>query len=386
MKKILFISPSNIGKRTGGGLASLAFYNATCHLYPNKVDLAMPKEYCEGNYTEAIPVQRRDKLEVIRNWSLHRYKGFLEKFLAKNASAYDVIIVNGGLYAGNLIDLIHKYGLKVIVIHHNFEREYHLDNKSILTLWGLTSFFVNRYEKDAYKKADCNCFLTPGDALAFEKSYGRTTTPSFVIGVFEPKDEKLPVLADEHKKNIVITGSMNSVQTMRGIRDFRENYYDIIQRLCTEWNLIIAGRNPQREVYRLKELNPNQISVIPNPVNMDDITRDASIFICPTNVGGGLKLRLMDGLRQGIPMLVHKVSARGYEPFNNEPFFKVYHNRQSFETGLKEIIDYCEKHFDRNIIQKEYANKFGFESGCNKLKLAIEAVMNLNVDITTRKA
>lgn len=376
MKRILYISPTNIGKRAGGGLASLAFYNATCRNYPGMVDLCMPQEFCEGPYLNAIGVPRRNLLCSIKKWSLHRFKGFLKVFLAKNKSVYDIIIINGGLYAGDLVDLSHQFGLKVVVIHHNFEREYHLDNKSVLTFWGRTSFLVDRNERRAYMKADINCFLTPEDAEAFKKYYGKTVTPYFIIGVFEPNNFDLPPVVNKRKNTIVITGSMNSVQTMMGIKDFRVNYYDIIQRLCNDWELIVAGRNPQQDVYDLQEMNPNYISIIPNPINMDDITKEASIFICPTNVGGGLKLRLMDGLRQGLPVLVHKVSARGYESFIKEPFFKVYYDRPSFENGLKEILEYCDNSFDRQLIQNEYADQFSFNSGCKKIQQVIEAAAN----------
>lgn len=376
MRRILFIAVSNIAKRNGVGLATLAYYNSLCQLYPGMVDLMMPESACTGLYSKAIGVPPRPRFKAIMSGSMHRYKKFLYNYLLNNVNQYSLCIINGGQYAGDMMDMIHGFGLKIMVVHHNFAREYYMDNKSFSTLWGLTSYWVNRIEKKAYYKSDCNCFLTPNDMYLFHSHYGDAKGTTFVIGVFEPaKFVNVPV-GIKNEKQITITGSMNTLQTMCGIKDVQDNYYAIIRELCPEWDLVIAGRNPRQEVYELQKQCPDHIQVIPNPEVIDDITRPASIFLCPTNVGGGLKLRVMDGLRQGLPILVHKVSARGYNKFYEKPYFQIYHNKETFRLGLTKLLNYIEAGLDKSEIQKDYISLFGFERGCEIMKSAIDSIQN----------
>lgn len=374
MKKILFLAHVDITLKNGAGLATLAFFNAIKDIYGDQVDLMMPSECKYDKSNNIIKVPPRGRIQAFMSASPHRYKSFLNKYLKENGSKYDICVLNGSIYSGNMMDMIHAYGLKIVVIHHNFDREYYLGNKASITLGGRTGKIVEYYEKKAYTKADVNCFLTQQDKTLFENFYGRTNKPSFVIQVFEPKSVRLESPSEDLQNKIVVCGSMNTTQTISGIIDLSDNYYDAIQRLCPQWDLVLAGRNPRQEVYDFQKTNPEHIKIIPNPIDMNDITKNASIFLCPTNVGGGLKLRVMDGLRQGLPILVHSVSARGYDSFYQKPFFKIYNDKQSFFNGLSSLLNYCKSGFDRNQIQKEYYETFSFEAGCARMRKVIDSL------------
>lgn len=374
MKKILFLAHVDITGKNGAGLATLAFFNAIKNIYGDQADLMMPSECKYDKSKNIIKVPPRKRIQAFLSASPHRYKNFLNRYLKENGSKYDICVLNGSIYAGNMMDMIHRYGLKIVVIHHNFDREYYLGNKALITLRGRTGKIVEYFERKAYTKADVNCFLTQQDQSLFIKYYGNTSNPSFVIQVFEPESTCIEKPCDEIQNKVVVCGSMNTTQTICGINDLRENYYDVIHNLCPEWELVLAGRNPRKEVYDFQKLNPDFIKVIPNPIDMNEVTKDASIFLCPTNVGGGLKLRVMDGLRQGLPVLVHSVSARGYDTFFQKPFFKVYNNKESFYNGLSSLLDYCKKGYDRSQIQQEYFETFGFEAGCARMKKVIESL------------
>lgn len=377
MKRILFVAHVDINERNGAGLATLAFFNAIRECYSDNVDLIMPQEGAYGKYSNAIKVPPRSRLKAILSMSPHRYKRFIYEYLKKNKGEYDICVLNGDIYAGDMMDMIHSYGLKIIVIHHNFDREFYIDNKSLITLGGRTSLIVDYYSRQSYKKADVNCFLTEQDKKLFEDNYGLSVKPSFVIHVFEPELLELNNSLTNNEKKIVVCGSMNTTQTISGIIDLRDNYYPIIKDLCPDWDLVLAGRNPQLEVFDFSNQNPGRIQVIPNPPDMNEITNHASIFLCPTNVGGGLKLRVMDGLRQGLPILCHKISARGYDAFHDKPYFKIYEDRDSFHDGLSQLLLLYKNGMNKRQIQKDYFSFFGYEKGCKMMNAVIKTCKSL---------
>ena len=247
-----------------------------------------------------------------------------------------------------------------------------MDNRDALTLKGHYAGFVVRNERNAYRKADINCFLTKSDLNTFIHVYGPSDN-SYITGVFEPDDKPMPQVEDFPQENILgITGSMNTVQTILGIMNLKDNYFEILQQKLPDWKIIIAGRNPSPQIQEFAQKNKLSIELIPNPENMDEVVARCKVFLCPTNVGGGLKLRVMDGLRLGLPVFTHEISARGYDDFFNKPFFNVYNDKKSFEKGIENIKNIQFNADMRKHIQKTYLDSFGFNAGMKRLKMALD--------------
>lgn len=360
----------SMGTTSGAGLATYAYYNAFCKLFPGMVDGAIAEHSCSGICDGFIPIPDRSKIAALLSGSLHRYKAFLKKFLKKHGTDYSLCIVNGSVYAGDMMNLIHSYGIKIVVIHHNYEVEYFMTNKSSFTLWGHFPYLISKNEGNAYRKADYNLFLTKPDMEKCMDVYGQASGENHLIGVFEIMPRKFipsKCLSDE---TLILTGSLCTYQTIYSIINFEEEYFNLVKNEFPNLKIIMAGRNPSEVVLKLKEKHPNSIEVIANPDNMDDVMDMGNVYFCPTCIGGGLKLRVMDGLRKGLPVLTHKISARGYEVFFDKPYFQVYDDVKSFIKGLKMIKAYIRGngYGFQNEILKEYEMAFGFESGVNRLE------------------
>jgi hypothetical protein len=226
---------------------------------------------------------------------------------------------------------------------------------------------------NAYYQADLNLFLTKSDMGLFERQYGKCNGERAVIGTFEPFQRALPIIEKgDRSYTMVITGSLGSRQTECGIKDFYKNYYMLLRKEFPNGKILFAGRNPTKTIMDIVKKETDNMTIIRNPGSMEEIIRQGIIYYCPTNVGGGLKLRVMDGLRQGLPVLVHKVSARGYDVFFDKPYFKIYYDKESFKSGLISLIDLHNKNeIDNKQIQGDYKNIFDLESGCKRLKASL---------------
>lgn len=371
-KRILFISPFSLSNRGGGGLASLAYYNALAELFPGRLDLAMPEEGCTGSYKTTIPIPQRTRFKAILSGCLHRYKSFVRKYILEHECEYDWVILNGGFYFGDSIAFLKKKGIKILMIHHNFEKEYTITNKTILSLYGHFPYFVERNERMAYCGADINCFLTKSDQESFTKEYGECKAPCYWIGVFDPERLKYSATKDNDSRHAVITGTLSDYQTYNSIEIFEKNYFPSFLQRYPDTVLTIAGRNPALSVYRFQQDNEKHIRLIPNPEDMDEVLNENTIFICPTCSGSGQKLRIMDGLRKGMPILVHEVSSRGYEVFFDKPFFRIFNDTASFINGMGDIVRFItnNKDYKQDIIEA-YVQSFSFEAGKKRMEQVV---------------
>ena len=295
----------------------------------------------------------------------------LQQFIKRNYKEYDLIIINSGLI-GTIVPSIKKLGLKVVTIHHNEEIEYCMENKNIYTLGGRCRYFVNNAQRKAYKHSDVNLFLTNQDKIKFESMYGKPSMrTNNVIGVYDYKStitiSDFTSTVDYH---IGISGDLSTYQTTHGIIDIMKNYFDIIIDTIPDCRILFTGRNPSAEITKIANENIKNIDIIPNPVDIISNIQKSSIYLCPTDIGGGLKLRAMDGLKSGLPVLVHKVSARGYDMFIGKPYFKVYDDKESFKIGLKDLLEFV-SNIDINTkkqISDDFYSYFSFRAGTKRFK------------------
>lgn len=381
-KRVLFIAHLDLFKRTGGGLATLSYYNAVCSLFPGLVDLILPLGCIPPGVSRPdwFGVKPRSKLVAVMELltgRLHRFKDYVQHFLRRNENRYDLCIINGGVYAGDMIDFIKSQGIKVAVIHHNYEKEYHMDNRTLLTFKGLFPYYVIKNEKKAYLRADLNLFLTNQDVATFRNVYGPCHGRIELLGCFEAENVRLPDVKEAASEPVlVISGSMDTYQTVNGISDFFTKYLPVAKAVEPGLKVVITGRDPSVEVYRMQEIEPEIITIVPNPVDIGSVVSKGSIYCCPTCIGGGLKLRVMDGLRLGMPVLVHALSSRGYDAFFDKPYFKIYSDELSFKRGFYDLVSLISnQQASRSAIQADYGNLFSFSAGERRMKSILRTFM-----------
>ncbi len=382
MKKILYIATVDMFSKTGGGMAVRAYYNALVKSYSSNVDLMHAYEFYKDDALvyDKILLKRKPRFNLFLNFiqgHVHRFYPDIINYLKANSNKYSICIINGGVPAGDSIIRLKKMGLKVIVIHHNFEPQYHKDNKTLVSYGGLCTYWISKYEKISYKNADLNLFLTTSDIALFKENYGHTEARCSLLGCFDYKNINLyPVNKMLYNKTFVITGSLDFYQTEYGIIDFCNNYFHELSKTYNNLTLIVAGRNPRKKIKSLKKQVGSQFILIPNPDNIYDCLKMGSIFVCPISTGGGLKLRIMDGLRYGMPIITHLNSARGYEHFIGKPYFQTYHDYNSFFKAFTTIEKlYNDGVINAKKIQKDYLSYFGFYSGCERIKFLVDELI-----------
>ncbi|WP_173474956.1 glycosyltransferase [Fibrobacter succinogenes] len=379
--KILYICMHNpFGRGDGGDLASHAYFNAFCKLANGAIDLICSNEIelknnSEDNFTKGKIFFAPErpffyKLLSVVTGRLNRYTRFAKRIIKKGH--YEYVVFDHSSIAGQLVDYAKKNGVKTITIHHNYEYEYYKDNSKWLNRL-LFLHHVVRNEKKAYQKSDLNLFLTKQDLVTFENVYKHSLNKNAVLGTFEyMSNTHLPQIRQNENGDCItfsITGTLCSFQTNDGIKYFFSKLFSCMPSKC---KVIISGKNPTEDIILLCREHAN-VKLIKNPENMDDVIQQSDVYLCPTRIGGGLKLRVMDGLRNGIPVLCHEKAARGYDFFYDTPFFKIFHNEMEFKEYLIELIENVqEKNFSRIFIQEKYEEYFSFNSGFQRLKSIFE--------------
>ena len=77
----------------------------------------------------------------------------------------------------------------------------------------------------------------------------------------------------------------------------------------------------------------------------------------------------MDGLKAGLPVLTHTVSARGYNDFEKANCLFSYNDTAGFVAGLNKLLVALNSgNLNKKTIKDLYFSIFSFEAGVNRLK------------------
>lgn len=363
---ILFVTQHYLHISGGAAFASTALVNAFAEV-ANHVTLLYPSQKgisVQGldKRIEAIPVLYSKsallKLLDIYSGNIHRFgKAFVKQI---NANKYDCIVFDNCIVSHRLIKIAKRQS-KVITIHHNYQVEIVHDN----TPWYIKLpmlYWVKRAEDMAVKESFLNLTLTDADKIALHKHYSANANIA-TIGIFEPCD-KLPMQLEvkTHGHNYVITGNLSVKQTIDSLYPWITDYYPILKTVDVNAKIIIAGKDPQPKLYSLCE--GKDVEIIPSPKSMELILKQANYYLCPTGLGSGIKLRIMDGLKAGLPVLTQVASLRGYEEFADSAIY-TYDRREDFTEAIKRMKKCSTSASD---IQKQYLEIFSFRQGVKRLK------------------
>jgi hypothetical protein len=381
--RILFVAAIDMFVNGGGAQGTHAYLDATLDIFGRDSvtvmvgdQVGIPKEYSDITF---VKVPKRSSIESYVGFftgNMSRMTKPLIEYVKTHHDEYKYCIINGSLTGGRAVKIIESYGIKTIVIFHNYEVEYHRDNKSKVSLHGHYLGSIKRAEELSYKHATLSLFMTSDDIKIFEKAYGASHTKKHILGTYDYKArEQENIKKDNKKYDIVISGSLVTYQTYIGIKDFFDKYLSITEDIIENVSIVLTGRSPSSEVLDIQKRRSDVFSIIPNPDDILTVVQEGRLYLCPTCIGGGLKLRAMDGLKCGLPVLAHEVSARGYDYYYDKDYFQIYNNEESFRIGLTKLISYLDGNKEASeTINREYYEYFGYAAGVNRFKEALKQI------------
>jgi len=373
--KVLIITNHFLERNEGGCLASRAFINAFSTLFTD-CTLIYPESEIDirpfvSSQLKLVSCKDRRPLLMkgvgVYFGKLHRFHNTVKKYLRKNA--VDLIVFDTSIVSQGLHSFAKKRDLQIITINHNVEAEYLKDNKPPPLIRIPFLYFMKKTERRAVQCSDLGLTLTKFDESKLKTIYAYDNKINLNnLGIFEAPNANIICIGNDNitksaMNRFVITGSLSYSQSEISIIEFINKYFPILQNTINKCELIIAGRNPSE---RLKTIcnHHNQIRLISNPDNMSEIIFWGDIYLCPISMGGGFKLRIMDALKFGLPILTHEISSRGYESFVQAKMMYVYNSKETFAEAL---IQMKSKIFIKGDITKLYEKEFSFLNGVNKL-------------------
>ncbi|MFW5787669.1 MAG: glycosyltransferase family 4 protein [Halanaerobiales bacterium] len=345
--KILYITPTSIQEKSGGGIETAKIHFSIKNIAENNRELEYRIISPDDNidYRADVVLRADSYKDYFARVFLHSNFLYLEwaeirEFILE---FYPDIIILDNSRLGFLASAIKNIDESIYIIahFHNIELDYVQNHfplqKSVFA--GLFRFIekitVKRDEKLMVEHMDQAWFLTARDAERAGELYGEMDNYRILPVCVEDFEDNLKA-ANEYTLNLVFLGSLWYTSNVEAIKWFLERIWKKLINRYSDIQFIIGGSDPDQDfVSYIKSFNG--VSVYPDFEDKADIIPRNSIFCSPIQEGTGMKVKVAEALAMGLRVIGSEESLVGYE--------EIYRDRDNDNIIIRvtEPEDYIEK-------------------------------------------
>lgn len=247
------------------------------------------------------------------------FKSKLTEILLKES--FDVIQLEH-LYLCSYIGLIRSFSdariiLRAQNIEHLIWKQYfkRLRNPVLKLYFYIEAGKLRKLENAMLKLPDGIIALTDNDAEYFRRYASQSAVVSIPIGVLNHKSANHSIANDSTRNNLIYhLGSMDWRPNVEGMKWFIRKVLPIIIKENPEIKIYIAGKKMSSWFFQRESKN---LIVQGTVSDAGEYIADKSIMIVPLLSGSGIRVKILEGLKEGKVVISTSIGAMGIEC--NEP-------------------------------------------------------------------
>ena len=239
------------------------------------------------------------------------------------------------------------YEIPTVLNHHNIEsqmmrRRYEKEKNCLYKIYfHKESSKIGEYERYVCGKCALNLVVSDLDGSRLKENTGNVRIAVIPNGVdieyFQPQRT-----IGECREGLIFAGAMDWYPNREAVRFFLKEIWPKLREEKPDRQVTFLGRNPPREL-----LEAAKNSAINAPGFVDDVRPyldDAGIYICPIRDGGGTRLKILDALAMGKPLVATGMAVEGLDLVEEVHYLKA-------ETAAEFLIQINRLESDSDLCQ-----------------------------------
>jgi glycosyltransferase involved in cell wall biosynthesis len=121
-----------------------------------------------------------------------------------------------------------------------------------------------------------------------------------------------PLGTGKRAGHVVFAGRIDSYANLAAARWLRDEIWPRLRRGGVARSLAIVGRNPPPEIAGWGRAEPT-VAVTGFVEDVRRALDEAEVFVCPITQGGGTRLKILDAMAMGLPVVSHPMALEGLD-------------------------------------------------------------------------
>lgn len=394
MKKILIISPTPTHPTTAGNririlttvefLKGLGFDVFFILVDKSKLNEEAMTHYWGNNWLQFVPSSYKNSLSYLQllllkiyhytgrlvnipNFKFNRfidsyYPDGLDEFVAQhlNLYSYHAVIVEYAILS-RVLSNFPKNTFKMIDTHDKFTNRYKTYLESGLYPDWYSLF--KRSEAKGLKRADHILAIQEKEAEYFKKISKKDVTVFGHLAVFKP--------VRNVKSNSIIFVASDNIININALNTFLIDVFPDIVSILNDFKFIIAGKIGKTKNLSIPPSLLPHIEIIDEFKNAEEVYSKASVAINPVKTGTGLKIKLIEAVSYGLPIISFKDSNDVFSNKLDSPIRLVSSN----EDFVKEILKVLQTDSDSIYEQCKNFISINNDSHTKELKNVLNSII-----------
>jgi glycosyltransferase involved in cell wall biosynthesis len=152
----------------------------------------------------------------------------------------------------------------------------------------------------------------------------------------------------------------------RGILWFLNSIWPAIRNEFPHLRLVVTGANPPASIVQATGRAGGEMKVRPSPLEMNHVYARSLLSVAPTLDGSGIKVRVAESLRRGVPVLSTQHCAVGYDKISRS-VLKLFADAGQAVAGVRDIVGGDRVQLGEACIT-EWEREFSLAQGVRKLR------------------
>jgi polysaccharide biosynthesis protein PslH len=216
---------------------------------------------------------------------------------------------------------------------------------------------LKKYEGEICLEFDEVLTVSDEDKLSFEEAMGGKKKEIHVIPIAVDTEEIQPIQRDGKASHIVHIGTMYWPPNIDGMMWFLENVLPLIYARFPGTPCDIIGARPPQQLIDFGKSHPN-VNVTGYVVDPTAYLQKAAVMVVPLRAGGGMRVKILNALAQGMPMVSTTLGCEGIQ-VEHEKHLLIADSPEDFAKETLRLIENPELgqrlgEAGRQLIQEKY--------------------------------
>ena len=219
-------------------------------------------------------------------------------------------VVLEGPFAATLLDVpqLKRKHIRIVLVEHNVEYKYFSDSLK-LPPWiaGLEARRIYSMEKRTIECADHTICISPQDALDLQKEFDAANI-SYLPSVLPTKEK---CWKENNSTKIIFTGGLSFYPNLHGVIWLLEHVWSSFLENYPDYKLVITGKVNDTIKKKLALYPSVECTGFLSEEELERCMIGARFAVVPIIKGSGVKVKLLEALAYGMPIVTTEECHRG---------------------------------------------------------------------------